>query len=265
MDNDKNLKTSASDEIDLLELFSKMWRGIKNGISWCANLVKYLFLLLVRKSLWIIGFGIVGFIIGIVFFFTSPRYYSSEMTAISNALNNNYIISSINLLNDLFKDKNYEVASNYLGMSIQDAGKIRSIAAYYGIDVNKDGIVDYVDYDGTYKPKDTSVNRSSSFFFIKLEVYSENIFGAARDGLKKYIYKNNYILENNRIRIAQGENMISSITQEIQKLDSLQKIEYFEVPRTQKASTSQMVILNEKEIKLYHEQILGLEREKLKI
>lgn len=265
MDNDKNLKTNASDEIDLLELFGKMWRGIKNGISWCGNLAKDFFLLLIRKSLWIAGFGIVGVIVGIIFFSTSPRYYSSEMTAISNALDNNYIISSINLLNDLFRDKNYEIASNYLEIPIREAEKIRSIAAYYGIDVNKDGVVDYVDYNGTYNPKDTSVKRSSSFFFIKLEVYSENIFVPARDGLKKYIYKNNYILENNRIRIAQSENMISSINQEIQKLDSLQKIEYFEVPRTQKASTSQMVILNEKEIKLYHEQILGLEREKLKI
>ena len=52
---------------------------------------------------------------------------------------------------------------------------------------------------------------------------------------------------------------------EIKKIDSLQKIAYFETPLLQKASNGQMVFLNEKEVKLYHDQLLNLQRDKMRL
>lgn len=265
MSNDQITKPQASDEIDLIELFNRIGNSIKKGVMWIIDRLQDFFLLLIRKSLWIVSFSIIGAIVGYTFFMATPRYYSSEMVAISNALNNTYVVSSINLLDDLFKGGNHSIAANYLDINKDEALQIKSIGAYYGIDVNKDGLADYVDYKGEYNPKDTSVRRLSNFFYIKLEVYSESIFGKARDGLRKYINKNNFVIENNQVRIAQSEELIKSIDLEIKKLDSLQKIQYFEIPKSQKASNSQMVVLNEKEMKLYHEQILALRRQKLQL
>lgn len=263
MSNDQITKPQASDEIDLIELFNKIGNSIKKGIMWIINRLQDFFLLLIRKSLWIISFSIFGAIVGYVFFMATPRYYSSEMVAISNALNNTYVVSSINLLDDLFKGGNQSIAANYLDINKDEALQIKSIGAYYGIDVNKDGLADYVDYKEEFNPRDTSIRRLSNFFYIKLEVYSESIFGKARDGLRKYINKNNFVIENNQVRIAQSEELIKSIDLEIKKLDSLQKIQYFEIPKSQKASNTQMVVLNEKEMKLYHDQILALRKQKL--
>ncbi|KAB2867681.1 MAG: hypothetical protein F9K37_11915 [Bacteroidales bacterium] len=263
MSNDQITKPQASDEIDLIELFNKIGNSIKKGVMWIINRLHDFFLLLIRKSLWIISFSIIGAIVGYVFFMATPRYYSSEMVAISNALNNTYVVSSINLLDDLFKGGNQSIAANYLDINKDEALQIKSIGAYYGIDVNKDGLADYVDYKEEFNPRDTSIRRLSNFFYIKLEVYSESIFGKARDGLRKYINKNNFVIENNQVRIAQSEELIKSIDLEIKKLDSLQKIQYFEIPKSQKASNTQMVVLNEKEMKLYHDQILALRKQKL--
>jgi len=265
MSNDQINKPQATDEIDLIELFNKIGNSIKKGAMWIISRLQDLILLLIRKSLWIISFSIIGAFVGYSFFKATPRYYSSQMVAVSNALDNNYIVSSINLLDDLFKGGNHDIAANYLEIPVENAKQIKSIGAYYGIDVNKDKLTDYVDYTETYNPKDTSIRRITDFFYVKMEVFSETVFAQARDGIKKYINKNNFVIDNNQVRIAQSEELIKSIDQEIKKLDSLQRIQYFEIPKSQKANNTQMVVLNEKEMKLYHEQILALQQQKLRL
>lgn len=260
-------KTKATDEVDLIELFNRMGRGIKRGTVWLFKQVENLFILLIRKSLWIVSFAIIGLLVGYLIYKSSPRYYSSEMTAISNSVDNSHIVNSINLLNSLFKEKNYSSASAYLDIPVGKAKQIKSIAAFYGIDLNRDKIVDYVDYANSFRfnPKDTMAKRLTNYFFVNLEVYNEGAFTAAREGLKKYIYKNEFVVENNNERIAQNEEMIKVINIEIKKIDSLQKIAYFETPLLQKASNGQMVFLNEKEVKLYHDQLLKLQRDKMRL
>ena len=242
-----------------------MWRGFKNAINWIINLIVKFFLLLIRKSLWIISFGIIGLVVGYIFYTLSKRFYSSEMTAISNSINNTYIVTSINLLNDLFKQKNYSIAANSLNIDINRVQEIKSIEAFYTIDINKDGIPDYIDYKREYDPKDTLVKRLDSPFVIRVEVYNESVFDEVRDGIKNYIYKNKFVVDNNNERIRQNKALIETIEKEIRKLDSLQNVEYFELPQIQRATSNQMVLLNEKERKLYHSQKLALEREKLQL
>jgi hypothetical protein len=265
MNSELNNRPQTTDEIDLLELFGKMWQGFKNGVNWLINLILKFFLLLIRKSLWIISFGIIGLIVGYVLYINTKRFYSSEMTAISNSVDNAYIVNSINLLNDLFKEKNYPIAANYLDIDTAKAKQIKSIEAFYALDYNKDSIPDLIDYDKTYNPKDTSIKRMEDFFVIRLEVFNERVFTSARDGIINYINRNKFITENNEERLRQNSALIESLKSEIKKLDSLQKVEYFELPMMQKANTNQMVVLNEKDRKLYHNDKLRLEEKLLKI
>jgi len=267
MSDEQTGKTKATDEVDLIELFNRMGRGIKRGAVWLFKQVENLFILLIRKSLWIASFAILGLLFGYITFKNTPRFYSSEMTAISNSVDNSHIINSINLLNSLLKEKNYPTASAYLDIPVDKAKQIKSIAAFYGIDLNNDKIADYFDYANKfrYNPKDTLAKRLTDYFFVSLKVYNEGAIPAAREGLKNYIYKNEFVIDNNNERIAQNEEMIRVIDVEIKKIDSLQKIAYFETPLLQKASNGQMVFLNEKEVKLYHDQLLRLQRDKMKL
>lgn len=254
-----------TDEIDLLELFNRMGRTILRFFNWVIFLIKSFFLLLIRKSIWIISFTIIGVLFGYLFYSNTPRFYSSQMVARSNSMNNYIIINSINLLNDLFYNKNYSALGTYLGTSLEQAKKIKSIDAYYGIDINKDGVADFVDYDDTYNPKDTTQKRLSDIFYLKIMVYDESVFSSVRDGIKRYISTNPYVEENNTVRKQQAERMIEEIEDEINKLDSFQKIQYFEVPKMQKTGSSQTILFNEKESKLYHNDIIGLYAKKQKL
>jgi hypothetical protein len=256
-------QVKPSEEIDLLELFSRMGNAIKNLFKWIALLFKSFFLLLVRKSFWILTFSIIGGFVGYFFYSNTPRFYSSEMVARSNSMNNSVIVNSINLLNDLFENKNYKALGSYLGISPEEAMKIKSIEAFYGIDINKDDIADYIDYREKYNPKDTAQKRISDIFYLKISVYDESIFPFIRDGIKKYISTNPYILQNNDVRKIQETSMIKELNDEIIKLDSLQKVQYFEIPKMQKAVNNQMVVLNEKEVKLLHNELIDLYNRKL--
>ncbi len=265
MNNEQITRQQATDEIDLIELFNRMGGGIKRGVLWTYRLILNFLMLIFRKSLWIVAFTIIGLIVAYVLYQVSRRFYSSEMTAISNSINNTYVVNSINMLNDLFKQRNYSIAASYLNIDISRAQQIKSVEAFYTIDINKDGIPDYTDYKREYDPKDTLVKRLNSYFVIRLKVYDEGVFAQVRDGIKSYIYKNKFVVDNNNERIRQNKILIETIENEIRKLDSLQKVEYFELPQMQRASSNQMVVLNEKDRKLYHDQKLALEREKLKL
>lgn len=265
MNNEQITRQQATDEIDLLELFNRMGGGIKRGVLWTYRLILNFLMLIVRKSLWIVAFTIIGLIVAYVLYQVSRRFYSSEMTAISNSINNTYVVGSINLLNDLFKQNNYSIAANYLNIDINRAKEIKSIEAFYTIDINKDRLPDYTDYKRRYNPKDSTIKRLDNYFVIRLEVYDENIFSQVRDGIKNYIYMNKFIIDNNNERIRQNKILIETIEAEIRRLDSLQKVEYFEIPQMQRATSNQMVVLNEKDRKLYHEQKLLLEKEKLRL
>lgn len=252
-----------TDEIDLIELFNRMGKSIKSFFNWILFLVKSFFLLLVRKSIWIVLFTIGGVFVGYFFYSNTTRFYSSEMVARSNSMNNSVIVNSINLLNDLFENKNFNALGNYLGTSADEAKKIKSIEAFYGIDINDDRIADFTDYFEKYNPKDTTQKRVPDIFYLKISVYDENIFSSVRDGIKRYISTNPYILQNNAVRKLQTEILVKELNKEIMKLDSLQKVQYFEVPKMQKAGSSQMVFLNEKEVKLFHNDIISLLNQRL--
>jgi len=256
MDNQTQMQ-KHSDEIDLLELFNRMGKAIKNFIKWLISIIESFFLLLIRKSIWVISFSIIGGFVGYSFYNNTPRFYSSEMVARSNSMNNSVIVNSINLLNDLFENRNFTALANYLGTTSKEAEKIKSIDAYYGIDLNKDKIADFIDYNNLYNPKDTTQKRLPDVSYLKISVFDETIFPNVRDGIKKYISTNPYILQNNNVRKEQTISMIEEYQSEIKKLDSLQKVQYFEVPKMQKAGNSQMVILNEKESKLYQLRKIG--------
>ena len=247
-----------NDEIDLIELFQKMGTGIKNLFNKLIGLINSFFIFLIRKSVWLITFIILGSIVSYVLFTYSKRYYTSEMTARSNSMNNTVVVNSINLLNDLFISSNYSALAGYLKINEDQAKNIKSIKALYGIDVNKDGLADFIDYKDTYNPQDTTKQRLSDIFYLKISVYDETVFPILKNSIKSYINSNPYVIENNDVRINQAKSQINVLKAEIAKLDSLQTVQYFEIPKTQKSNNNQMIVLNEKDIKLFHEDKIKL-------
>ena len=243
-----------NDEIDIFEFSSRMWAAFTNFLVGIKDLIVSIIIFLIRKSLWIVSFALIGAILGVVLHRVSRPYYSSSLEGTTGGIENSVVIDHINKLN-LVTSKP-DLLANYLGINVEDAKAIHSIKAFYGIDINKDWKVDYVDFKNTYNPKDTNQIRVPSFIHVKVSVYDENILPVLRKGLFQYIKTNTYVQELFKIDTFQKRQFIKELESEIYKIDSLQRAKIRKELMPDKGNT--LVLDNRQEFRLFHEDILSL-------
>lgn len=238
-----------SDEIDLFELFNRMGAGLKNLFWKTLDVLKSLTILILRKSAWIIVFAGVSYFVGHFYYLKTDKYYTTEIVLRSNSVNNNIILDMIN-------------SGAYQATSPKNIEKIRSIVAYYGIDYNGDQVADRVDYSNSFDPQDTKQKRVTDVFYLRINVTDAGIIKDIVNDICKYISNNKYISDNNNIRLQETQLLIEKYKSEIQRLDSLEKFQYFQTSKQQKSGNNQTIILNEKETKLYHNEKIALYKTK---
>ncbi len=152
----KENNPAPRDEIDLLELFGLIFRKISQFFKSLFNFILHSIIFLIKKSPYLIVFTMIGMVIGFIIFKNTKRYYSSELVAQPNGISNGDMIGYINDLHQLCKESNYPSLAEALGLSDSTANKIKDIQAFWIVDVNKDGIGDYVDYNSDFNLKDTT-------------------------------------------------------------------------------------------------------------
>ena len=244
---------SPNDEIDIFEFSSRMWKAFVSFLVGIRDLFISFIILLIRKSLWIISFAVAGFLLGYLIYGISRPTYSSSLEGNTGGLDNTVVVEHINKLNKL--EGKPEFLANYLNITVEQAKDISSIKAFYGIDYNKDGIPDMVDFKEKYNPRDTNQMRLPSYIFLKVSVYDEKIFPDLRKGLLQYINSNNYLRDMFEINRAQKQKMIDEIDAEIRKIDSLQRARF---RKDAYPNTQTVIVGTEPEIKLFHEDVLTL-------
>ena len=88
---------------------------------------------------------------------------------------------------------------------------------------------------------------------IRAEVLNNNGFNEVKEGLIKYINNNSYLIAVNDIRKRELQNLIDQSEVEIDKLDSLQDIEYYEsMEEASLRQEGQIVFINEQLTQLYY-------------
>ncbi len=262
---EKNKKEQKNDEIDLLELFHKTWDVTKNFFNWIIRSILLFIVFLVRNSLYIAGFFILGGIIGLGISFRGRPYYVSDVVIKPNTLSVANMISYINRLHGLLKRKDTIELSKLL--KIHDTitiQKIKDIQAFWIIDENKDGIPDYVDYKNKDK-SDTSKRKITSRFDLRVEMYDYHLSDSVKSKIYNFIFLNPYITKLNGVRNQQTKILISKINSQIVTLDSLQDYDYFQKQKDMRPSgkNGQIVFLNEQKVQLYHGDIINLQKQRL--
>ncbi len=251
----------TSDEIDLYVLFKKIIEKISSALSFLVKILLTIFVFLIRKAIYLFIFTLAGVLIGLWLFSSTERYYSSSLEAQPNGIANGDMINYINDLHELCVGRNISSLSNALGIEDTLAQKIKDIRAYWIIDINKDGTGDYVDSKNEFKLKDTTQRRLNDRFNLSVEVFDLVSLPNVRDGISNYIKKSPYLQKLNEIRKKDLKELIDQTEEEITKLDSLQKVEYFQ--KTKKPiRESQVMFLAENPPQLYYRDILSLYSQK---
>jgi len=247
-------KGKPNDEIDIFEFSIRISNAFKNFLIGIKDYFISFIIFLIRKSLWISSFAVAGVLLGYLLYGISKPSYSSLMEGHTSGLDNTVVIDHINKLSKLRGKP--DLLANYLDITENQAKDIKSIKACYGIDINRDGKTDYIDYKEKYNPKDTNQMRVQSHIYLQVAVYNERIFNDLRQGLLQYIVSNKYLKELFKIDTIQKRQMINEIDIEILKIDSLQRSRFRK--NMYPPNTNMLFMGNEPEIKLFHEEKLSL-------
>jgi len=271
--NESNMQQNTgkpNDEIDIFEFCSRMWVAFTKFLIGIKDLFVNFIIFLIRKSLWIFSFGLAGALMGFLLYGISRPFYTSTLEGNTGGIydveernylggvDNSVVIDHINKLNKAVGKP--LLLANYLGMSIEQVKEIRSIKAFYGIDINKDMKPDYVDVKETYNPKDTNQIRVPSFVQIKVSVYDESIFPNLRKGLLNYVNNNAFIQDLYRISRSQKEEMVQVIEKELKTIDDFQQARIRKESNVDQGSV--VVVGTEPEPRLFYGDVLSLQRRK---
>jgi len=254
---EKNTPVSHNDEIDLLQLFRNFEDFIVKIFKGLCSIILWVIIFFIKKWIYLLIALIFGFGISYVYTKMQQDLYSSDLVLKSNAVENQKMISYINRLKNLASKANYPVLANLLDISGEDAEKINGIQAYWFIDKNKDDIVDGSDLDNRFLA-DTNVNKVDWKFGIRAVVTDPTVFNKITSGIVYYVSSNDYFNRMNEVRINDLKEIVEQTGKEVEKLDSLQKKEYFKLEDIARLREGQLVFTNDPEIKLFHRELLRL-------
>lgn len=250
MDNKENT------ELDLLDVLKSIGVGIKNifrgivkGLAWLLRLM--------YKCKFICAFFVLLFCF-LCYFQNRTKVYRGE----SDLKISSFSVQMVkNLLEPLHFQSIYSdslVLSAKLGLPLKDVSKITDVQAFYYVDVFCDGTPDYVDFDGKWDMKDTTMCLYPSKLRITIECTDTSLYPKLSNAITNAISNSTQVKKEAALRINQLDENIKAVDYEIMLLDSLRKKEYFERGKDVKLSLDKTVMLNEREMKLYHGEMLNL-------
>lgn len=257
-DNDKN-SINKSDEIDLLDLFARMGRSIARGFRAIGRALLFIIFFMLRKWIWLFLSVVVGIGISYAIKFSTERQYSSDITFRSNAVQNADMIAYINKLHTFCKERNLAELASALDVDSSKVKYIIDIQAFWVIDLGNDEIPDYIDFKNRHNVQDTANVRMQDRFVIRVKTSVPQELTSIRDGIISFVDENSFFRQENEIRLAQSEIIRARLDYEIDQLDSLQKVKYFEeARRLMPKEGGQMIFLQEQRTQLFHDDIIDL-------
>ncbi|HEY5822861.1 MAG TPA: hypothetical protein VIT44_00755 [Cyclobacteriaceae bacterium] len=177
---------NSSKEIDLVELIAK-------GFTFLAKNLK-----LIVSTLLLSG------VLGLVFYYTSPKTYESSMIIQSDILTESYADQIATILQRLIKEQNDSTLAAKLHLSNSEASQLRKIeieppSPTMGIIPEKEKII----------------------FIITVQLTDYNLLPKLQAGLLKYLEENEYVKLRVRLKREMYTHLIEKMDKEIKSLDSI--------------------------------------------
>lgn len=249
--------TSNQDEIDLLSLFVKLGEFIKKAVIGLINIIGFVLVFLLRKWYYLVIAVILTVVSALILNNISDPYYASDLIMRSNATQNQTIMSSLDKLGNYARAGNYATLSSELNLSLEEARNIKDLETFWYYDIGGDGIFDGIVTDRTVLA-DTSVVKIDSVFILRVAVFSPGILEKLEGSLVNYLDTNPFLKALNKQRLSDLEARLNQTQYEIEKLDSLQKREYYTNTDDLRQKEGQIVFTSEKTVRTYHTDMFKL-------
>lgn len=263
MSKNSNEHDSHNDEIDLLELFRRLGRTLSKWFRALGTGFLVVVVFFIKNIIPLIFSIIIGVGISYLMKWITKPVYLSEITLRSNTVPNADMISYFNRLSIFINQKNFSELSASLSLTPEKAARIKKVAAYWVIDKNRDLIPDYVDYRNKYNVYDTINKRMQDRFVVDVILSDPKLFKEISQGFIQYTRKNSLFQMENDLRLRNMDELLIRLKYDIEQLDSLQKVKYFEETRNRiPEKGGQIIFLQEQKTQLVYEDIYNLYKRK---
>lgn len=263
MSGNQELNRKNDDEVDLTDLFSRLVRSAGKGLNALVKGVLFIFFFLIKNWLVLTGSLVSGIVISFVIKVSAEKFYTSDITLRSNTVPTTEMISYINRLHTFCKEGNFQELASALSVDPEKVQQIKDIKAFWIIDLGNDNIPDHIDLRESHDVLDTINVRMQDRFIIRVKTLIPRELSSIRDGIIHYAEKNQFYLDQNELRLRQADDMLTRIDYEVDQLDSLQKVKYFEESRRlMPKEGGQMIFLQDYQTQLLHNDIAELIRQK---
>jgi len=261
-----NNKNAGDNEIDLLDLFKRIGRSLSKMFNAIGRGILISIVFLLRK--WLpLGLSIAaGLGLSFLLKSTSEPFYTSDMVLRNNAAPIADFISYINRLHTYCQENNLESLSDALNLEQEKTGNILDISAHWIIDRNRDGIPDFTDYKDKHDVYDTVDVMMRDRFNVNVKIKASQELISLKNSILAYVNSDSLFHQRNRVRLRHNSEMMARLEYDIDQLDSLQKVKYFEETRSrQPRDGGQMIFLQEQRTQLVYTDIHKLYRDKQSI
>lgn len=238
-------------EMDLIDVIKILWHWFVLYI--CKPFV-CLFRFGLNKWWQLIIFGILGFVASYMYSEFHPIYKGFVIYQTNTGISSDFI-TEISQLSKSSLDN----ISTKLGIPEKSIVELRSIAPHY---IYSDSLFTshIIDYDDKYLNKNKKIVINNRFC-VEIRMYDKSCFDDWESGFVNYFNKNKFFSDLKKKDIDNVKTRIGVLEEEIEKLDSLRQIEYFENSRKNVSITSIGTISTSPETKLLHNDILSLKSE----
>ncbi|MCK9155057.1 MAG: hypothetical protein M0P12_02975 [Paludibacteraceae bacterium] len=249
-------------EVDLLDILHTFFGYIASFFKLlykgCIWIIRFIF----KNKKKLIFFLVIGFLYSLYESRTDNLNYKANVVMNINIHDAYFFDKLINTLDSYSQNKNKSLLKNALNVSEDNAQSIVSIKSYFFIDKLVNGTPDEVDFEKNFNPLDTMSTIMKDRLYIEVVVKDTTLLKNMTNSFNYYFSCNKLLKEENEIRLKQMDENINSTNIELIKLDSLRNYEYFKHNKDGIANMDKIVLMNEKEKKLYHEEILSLEKKR---
>lgn len=259
-------------EVDLSLLLKRASNAVGNLIlsilKFILRCLSYLVWFGFKKYVILILALLSGIGIGIVRHYLSKDMYSSDMVLQSIEIPTEDMIAKINELGLYAGEGNFTALSEKLKIDTLATQQISGIGAYWFIDEDRDGVADLVDYKNKFNAlEDTTSRRVVDLLAVRARVTNPDVFVLLQEGIINFLRTDPRLTLMNNNRKDGLQLKIERINEELIKLDSLQRYEYFDKEREMNLDLGSLGSLKlmgeEKDVRLLHKEIIELQDTRL--
>ncbi len=221
------MSNNEQQEMNIFVVMSKIGSGFILVIKWILQLFGSLLRLIYQYKYLFLICTIATFAWAIYESREENKVYKADLCLRLNDGDVMVYKDMIRNLNQFPMKNDYEGLANVLDLSLEVATKISSFQTHAVVDINRDSILDFIDYDDDVDLGDTVAFSVPNMLVITANVRGVDYFPEVQEALVSYFSKNNYLVSLNIARLAALEEKEWMFHNALMNLDSLQKVDYF--------------------------------------